>query len=85
MTIDGLPVTELTGTGVLVAVAILVITRKLVWYTDLRKVEKREERWQGIALQALGVADKLTIQAELTNEVLTRLPDPAAGKDVRSQ
>lgn len=76
MTIEGLPVSELTGTGILVVVAILVITRKLVWHKDLRQVEKRAERWEGIALTALGVADKMTVQAEVANEVLTRLPDP---------
>ena len=77
MTIEGLPVSEITGTSVLVIVALLVITRKLVWHKDLKEEKDRSKRWEGIALDALGVADKMTVQAEITNEVLTRLPDPA--------
>lgn len=64
--------------SIVVLVVLLILTDKLVWHKRLRVLEKRVERWEGIALTALGVADKLTVQAEVTNEVLTRLPDPAA-------
>lgn len=78
----GLPVPagigDLTGPAALAVIAVLVITRKLVWHKDLQKVEERAEKWEGIALTALGVADKLTVHAEVATEVLTRLPDPGA-------
>lgn len=77
MTFEGLPISEITGTGILVLVAILVITRKMVWHTDLDKAEERTKRWEDIALSALGVADKMTVHAEVTNKVLKHLPDPA--------
>lgn len=63
---------------IVVLIVLLILTDKLVWHKRLRVMEARVEKWEGIALAALGVADKLTVQAEVTNEVLTRLPDPAA-------
>lgn len=67
---------DLTGPAALVLVAMLVITRRLVWHTDLTKAEKRADRWEGIALDALSAAEKLTVHAEVTNEVLTKIPTP---------
>lgn len=71
-----------------IAIAILVITRKLIWHTDLRKEEKKTAKaesekaeLQRLVYVALGVAEKLTVAAEATNEVLTRFPDPAARDD----
>lgn len=56
---------DLTGVAGLIVVAILVITNKLVWHTRLAKSEARCDRWEGIALAALGVADKVTTTAEV--------------------
>lgn len=63
--------------SIVLLVVLLILTDKLVWHKRLRESEKRVAKWEGIALTALGVADKLTVHAEVTNEVLTRLPDPA--------
>ena len=63
--------------AVLGIVALLVITDKLVWHKRLKAAEQRADRWEQIALTSLGVAEKLTVHAEVSNEVFTRLPDPA--------
>lgn len=68
---------DMGASTIVVLIILLILTDKLVWYTRLRAVEAQRDRWEGIALGALGVAEKLTVQAEVTNEVLTRLPDPA--------
>lgn len=73
----GLPITEVGATSLMVLTVLLVLTDKLVWHTRLRHLEKDRDRWQGIALQLLGVTEKLTVQAEVTNAVMQRLPDPA--------
>lgn len=82
------------GIIVLWVCAWLVITRRLVWHTDLAKAEAqfardlaaantRADRWEGIALTALSAAERLTVHAEVTNEVLTSLPTsrPQGGAD----
>ena len=80
--VDGIPLGVLEGqwgaAGVLILIAVLVITDKLVWHQRLRRVEQERDHWRGVALTALGVADKMTVQGEVTAEVLTRLPDPGA-------
>lgn len=79
MGIDGIALPSLTdlSSGTFVALIILLLlSDRLVWHTRLKKAEQERDRWEGIALKALGVADKLTVHAEVTNEVLTRLPDP---------
>lgn len=63
--------------SVIVVMGLLVITDKLVWHKRLKAAEARADRWEQIALTSLGVAEKLTVHAEVSNEVLTRLPDPA--------
>lgn len=59
---------DLTGIAGLLLVAILVLTDKLVWHTRLAKAEARCDRWEGIALKALGVADKVTATVESVEE-----------------
>lgn len=81
--LGSLSVGEISGPAALVIIAVLVITRRLVWHTDVEKLERDRDKWQQIALQSLGVADKLTVQAEVTNEVLTHLPDPVLDDMVR--
>lgn len=71
---------DYTGPAVLAFIALLVITDRLVWHTRLRQQEERAARWERIALDALGVAKTLTVQSEVTNDVLSRLPDPGADR-----
>lgn len=93
---EGIPLGALEGqwgaAGVLIFVALLVITDKLVWHKRLRlleaehakritALETERDHWRGVALTALGVADKMTVSGEVTAEVLTRLPDPAAAAE----
>ena len=68
---------NLSGPAVLSLVAILTITDRLVWHTRLTSERKRGDRWEAIALQSLGVAEKLTVQAEVTNDVLTKIGQPS--------
>lgn len=79
--IEGIPVAEITGPAALVLVALLVITDKLIWHTRLAKVEKQRDDWQQVALRSLGVADKMTVHAEVANEIVSKLPDPGAGTE----
>jgi hypothetical protein len=77
-----LPSPRDVGAGTFVGLIILaLLTDKLVWGARLTKAEAQRDRWEQIALRALGVARDLTVQAEVTNEVLTRLPDPNADPD----
>jgi hypothetical protein len=70
----------LTGYGSLIVIAILTITRKIVWHKDLDFERRRADKWEGIALRALGIAEKTTVHAEVTNALISKLPDPAAEK-----
>lgn len=72
----GLSVRDFSAGSFVALIVVLLLSDRLVWHTRLKKAEAQRDRWEGIALKALGVADKLTVQAEVTNEVLTRLPDP---------
>ena len=86
--IDGLPLAPAISTSFGIVVlwtgAWLVITRRLVWHTDLAEVKAQRDRWEGIALTALSAAEKLTVHAEVTERVLTNLPTgpPQTGADV---
>ena len=88
---DLIPLGQLTGAGAVLIVAWLVITRKLVWHTDLEKAEqaadkilgkaeRERDEWKNISLSLLGVTEKLTVQAEVTNEVMSRIPTPRTGE-----
>lgn len=72
--LGGTSLIDLTGPAGIVLVALLVITDKLVWHKRLEKETARGDRWESIALQSLGVAEKLTVQAEVTNDVLAAFP-----------
>ncbi len=69
------PFENLTGYGAIIVIAVLVITRKLVWHTDLTKAEERADRWEEIALKALGTAEKLTVTGEIMNKYLEETSD----------
>lgn len=76
--IGGIPVMEFTGPAALAMMSLLVITDKLIWHTRLSKAEAQRDKWEQVALRALGVADKMTIHAEVANEIVSKLPDPSA-------
>lgn len=75
MNLERLLVSDYTGPGILVLVALLVITRRLVWFTDARKTEADRDYWRSMALDLLGVTEKLTVHGEVTNEILSSLPN----------
>lgn len=77
----GIPVQGWGATGLLGLAVLLVLTDRLVWHTRLTKLEAERDRWQDTALRALGVADKLTVQGEVTTALVASLPDPAARKE----
>lgn len=79
--ITGVSYVDWSATGLLVLVFLSVLTDRLVWHTRLSKVESDRDRWQKVALEALGVADKLTVQGEVTSALVASLPDPATRKD----
>lgn len=68
---------KISAFGVLVTVAVLVITDKLVWHTRLRAAENRADRWERIALSALSSgAEAGVAAAEVTAKMVSALPDP---------
>lgn len=90
--LDGIPLDLLNGLGGMALwtiIGYLMLTDRLVWHTRLRR-ERAEwearlireqadrERWEGIALRALGVAEKMTVHAEVASEVLSAIPVPTA-------
>lgn len=67
--------------GVLVIVALGVITEKLVWHTRLKSAEARADRWERIALDALTVGAEAGVKAaEVAAGVVSALPDPGKEK-----
>lgn len=64
--------------AVLVAVALAIITDKLVWHTRLKNAEARADRWESVALQALTAGARAGVKAaEVTVDVVSAMPDPA--------
>lgn len=79
--IEGIPVVGITGPSLIVLAAMLVLTRRLIWHTDVRKIEDDRDYWRGMALDLLGVTEKLTVQGEVTNDLLSKLPDASEAGD----
>lgn len=77
--LEGIQLDQVTGYGVLVVIALLVITDKLVWHSRLEKAEKRVERLEGMLDRALGVSERSVVGAEVAADVVSKLPDPAQG------
>jgi hypothetical protein len=78
--LEGIAISELldmSGVAVLGVVAVLVITRRLTWHTDLKEEREERKRWQEIALGALGVAERTTVASEVVHDLVSNLPDPA--------
>lgn len=75
--IDNLPITPQYGaTAILAFVVLAVITGRLVWHTAVKKAEDRADRWEQVALRALGVSDKAVRHAEVTHDFLKSVPEP---------
>jgi hypothetical protein len=71
-----MPYGDLTVVGVVVSLAMLVITDRLVWHTRLKAETARADRWEDIALKALATGASAGVRAaEVTSEVLSKLPD----------
>ena len=72
---------RLTAVVVLMALALAVITDKLVWHTRLKKAEDRAERWERVALEALQAGAQAGVKAaEVTVDLVSAMPDPAKGR-----
>ena len=75
---------QLSGPAVLSVIAILAITDKIVWHTRLRRIEKERDHWRDMAVGLLQTASSLTVTAEVTNDLLTALPDPNKETEAQS-
>lgn len=63
--------------SVLMLVAYMVITEKLVWHTRLSRAEARADRWETVALEALSAGAQAGVRAaEVAVDVVQALPDP---------
>lgn len=61
--------------AILGAVALAVITDKLVWHTRLKNAEARADRWEQVALEALSAGARAGVSAaETTVDLVTALP-----------
>lgn len=80
-----LPVLDKVGAAtVIIFVALLVITRKLVWHTDLKKAEARADFWENRAWEAIGLGAAAGVRAaEVTAKVVSSLPDPMLDKNAQ--
>lgn len=69
---------EILAVPILAAVAIAVITEKLVYYKRLERETARADRWERIALEALRTSAEAGVKAaEVTVDVVSAMPDPA--------
>jgi hypothetical protein len=60
---------------VVLALALAVITDKLVWHTRLKNAEARADRWEAVALKALTTGAQAGVKAaETTAELVSALP-----------
>lgn len=76
--IDGISfnLNDVTVTGVLIGIAVLVITDKLVWHKRLKAADARADRWERVALDALQTGTRAGVRAaEISSEVLSKLPE----------
>lgn len=79
---------KISAVMILTAVAVSVITDKLVWHTRLKRVEEeaakrisaaesRADRWERVALEALQAGALAGVRAaETAVDVVSALPDP---------
>jgi len=74
--LSGIPsIDKISTVGVLIALALAVITDKLVWHTRLKKETERADRWEKVALDALTAGAQAGVKAaETTVELVSSLP-----------
>lgn len=78
-------VDRLGAVSVVVTIAILIITDKLVWHTRLKKAEDRADRWETVALEALSAGAQAGVKAaEVAVGVVAAIPDPQGDRDRRT-
>lgn len=71
--------------GILIIIAVLVITDKLVWHTRLKKAEADAKRWEDIALRAMTAGAQAGVKAaEVAVNVVSAIPDPQGERDRRA-
>jgi hypothetical protein len=69
---------KLSVVVVLAAVALSIITDKLVWHTRLKAETRRADRWEAIALEALQAGALAGVRAaEVAVDVVSAIPDPS--------
>lgn len=69
---------EWSAAAVMFAFGALALTGRIVWYTVLRRETQRADKWEQLALDLLQANQKLADAAEVTSEVVSRLPVPDA-------
>jgi len=75
---------RLGTTAVLALIAIAVITDKLVWHTRLKNAQKRADRWEKVALDALTAGAQAGVKAaEVAADVVSSFPDPGKPREDR--
>lgn len=57
---------------------VAILTGRLVPWTTLRAVEKRADRWEAVALEAMRQNGRLIPTAEVAVDVLKHIPQAAA-------
>lgn len=82
-------VDKLSAVVILTAIALSVITDKLIWHTrlddaekrfaaEIERIEKRADRWEQVALDALQAGAQAGVKAaETAVDVVSAIPDPA--------
>lgn len=68
MELAGIPLPVLNGIGVVTlwsVIGVLVLTRKLVWHTDLKECKAEAREWKELALRGLVVAETATVHSEV--------------------
>lgn len=73
---------RISGVGIIVGFAVLVIMDKFVWHTRYKAAEARADRWERIALQAMTSGARAGVQvAETALEVVSKIPEPTQGEE----
>lgn len=72
--LDALDFDRIGAVAIALVVCFLVITGRLVWYKQLERAEKRADRWEEIALEALMTGARAgVVAAETAADVVTSL------------
>ena len=74
--IEGIPIIDVGATALLTVVFLAVLTDRLVWHKRLRAAEAERDEWRRMALESLGITGRVVGHAEVTHELISRLPRP---------